>query len=156
MIRRTTTLPSRALVIALLTIAAGAAYWYWKNMPASGTDLSGTWILTNHVTASDLKRYKGDRHEFTIQVTQEGETLLGNGEQTGYNNKAARNRYPIWFTNATVNGDQIVVKYAMKGGRPTEGTFTLQIDPNAPHILRGSFTSTAANTTGTTEVRVVR
>lgn len=132
------------------------AYWYWGNTPAQGGDLSGRWTLTNHVNASELKRYRGDRHEFTIQVTQEGETLRGSGEQTGYNGKSARNRYPIWFTNATVKGDLVVVEYAMKGGRPTEGTFTLQVDPNAPQLLRGSFTSTAANTTGTTEVRVVR
>jgi hypothetical protein len=156
MIRRTTSLPSRTLLIVLAALGAGLAYWSWGNTSDPAIDLNGTWTLTNQVNSSELKRYMGDSHEFTIRVEQEGTSIQGSGEQTGYNGKAARNRYPIWFTAINVNGEQVVIEYAMKGGRPTEGNFTLQVDPDTPTILRGSFTSTAANTSGTTVVRIER
>ncbi|MBL7951762.1 MAG: hypothetical protein JNM62_08575 [Flavobacteriales bacterium] len=97
-----------------------------------------------------------DTHEFRIKVVQTEGVLEGRGEQTLYNGKTARNHYPLWFTKGEVTDDQVLIDYRMKGSREFGGTFTLRIDPNDPTRLQGSFTSEAARTEGTTEVRILR
>ena len=147
-------LASRALFIALVLLVVGGAYFLFQAPSDTAPALSGTWTVRNAVVRSDLKRYLDDHHEFRIVVTQHGNTLNGSGEQTKYNGKPARNRYPIWFTQATVDGDRVTIHYAMKGGRETVGVFELNITGEDPTRLEGTFTSTAANTTGTTRVEI--
>lgn len=154
MASRRTPLASRALLIALVLLVGGGAYYLLQTPRDEVPALSGTWTIRNEVVRSDLKRYRDDHHEFRIVVTQNGNTLSGSGEQTKYNDKPARNKYPIWFTQATVNGEQVTIHYAMKGGRETVGVFDLKITNDDPKRLEGTFTSTAANTSGTTRVEI--
>lgn len=155
-IRRSSTISSRILLLVVVAALAFGGYWFLSSDDDELVNLSGTWTLTNRVTSSSLERYKGDLHEFTFQVTQDGEEVRGSGEQTAYNGKPARNRYPIWFTNVDRNGNDVVITYSMRGGKPTTGQFLLRIDTLDRSLLVGTFTSTAAHTTGSTTVRIVR
>jgi hypothetical protein len=152
MATRRTPLASKAILIAVVLLVALGGYYFINSQGENAPTLEGTWTVRNSVVLSDLKRYRDDRHEFRIQVTQQGDQLSGSGEQTKYNGKPARNKYPIWFTKATVAGDRVMIHYAMKGGRETVGVFELTI--TSPSRLEGTFTSTAANTSGTTVVEI--
>ncbi len=156
MIRRHRSKLGRPILLVLIVGAViGVVYWSMLSTSSAKPSLTGTWILTNHVTSSSYRSYKDDTHEFRIAVVQDNGSLQGRGQQTLYNGKNARNRYPLWFTKGEVKDDQVFITYRMKGSREFGGTFTLNVDPKDPKILRGSFTSEAARTKGTTEVHIL-
>lgn len=154
--RRRSTLFRPVLFVLVLGAIITGAYWFMRSDRTTQPTLTGTWVLTNHVLETSYKRYKDDRHEFRIEVVQDENALKGSGNQTLYNGKTARNKYPLWFTKGEVKDDQVFITYRMNGSREFGGTFSLRIDPNDPSRLRGTFTSEAANTEGTTEVRILR
>ena len=85
---------------------------WWNGTSAEDelADLSGVWTLTNSVVESNMDRYVGDVYVFEINVTQHGGKLTGEGEQTLYNGKTARSRFPIVFTDATIKPDEVVIR----------------------------------------------
>lgn len=144
------------MLVLCIGAIIGCVYWFMSSNRNTDTRLTGTWVLTNQVTETSYRSYMDDTHEFRIEVTQEGDVLKGQGKQTKYNGKAARNHYPLWFTKSEVKDDQIFITYRMNGSREFGGTFTLRVEPDDPTRLRGTFTSEAANTKGTTEVRILQ
>ncbi|MCB9163577.1 MAG: hypothetical protein H6592_03935 [Flavobacteriales bacterium] len=154
--RRRSALSNPLLLLLFAGVIGMVIYWFVPSRSGSNIDLTGTWVLTNKVTGTTYRKYMDDTHEFRIEVVQTGDVLEGRGVQSRYNDKPARNRYPIWFTQAEIKDDLVAINYGMKGSREFTGTFTLKVDKDDPTLLRGTFTSAAANTTGTTEVRVVR
>lgn len=132
----------------------------WRDAPEvespAPMDLGGVWVITYKVTSTNLERYLNDEHEFEVYVTQVGDVLRGEGEQTRYNGKAARHHYSIWIMEGTVSVAKVMIRYRMEGGRNTTGLFELERDGGDDDKLLGTFASSAAETKGTTTVRIIR
>jgi hypothetical protein len=157
MIRRRRSTLVRPILLVLIVGAIGSGvYWFTRSNGSADTSLTGTWVISNQVLETSYRSYKDDTHEFRIEVVEEAGALTGRGKQTLYNGKTARNHYPLWFTKGEVKDDQVFITYRMNGSREFGGTFTLRVDPNDPTRLKGTFTSEAARTEGTTEVRILR
>ncbi|HYG61959.1 MAG TPA: PBP1A family penicillin-binding protein, partial [Thermoanaerobaculia bacterium] len=113
--------------------------------PAS--DLSGWWELTNRIDSTNYAAYKGLRLGYRIQLEQEGNRLTGRGQKWSEDGRAVGSggRTPLTVTG-TIDGRNVTLRFTEHGARrTTHGTFNwiLSADRTA---LRGSFSSTAADT----------
>lgn len=115
--------------------------------PAS--DLSGWWELSNRIDSTNYSAYQGLRLGYRIQLEQDGNRITGRGQKWSEGGRpvAAAGRTPI-TVSGTIDGRTVTLDFTEHGARrTTNGTFrwTLSADRTA---LRGSFSSTAAATSG--------
>jgi penicillin-binding protein 1A len=113
------------------------------------TDLSGWWEMTNTIESTNYSAYKGLRLGYRVQLEQDGNRITGRGQKWSENGRTipSAGRTPITVTG-TVDGRKVTLKFTEHGARRTTGggfSWTLSADRTA---LRGSFWSTAADTSG--------
>jgi hypothetical protein len=111
--------------------------------------LSGEWSMTTRVESSRLKRYEGLQLGYQVRLQQVGSRLSGDGYKLLENGQAVMTRTPIRL-NGTVEGDRVVLTFHEGGTRrPSQGKLVL--DRESDHVLRGRFSSDAAQSSGLVE-----
>lgn len=121
---------------------------------ASGSDLSGWWEMTNTIQSTNYADFKGLRLGYRVQLEQDGGRIVGRGQKWSENGRTlpASARTPLTVTG-TVDGDKVVLEFKERGAKRTSGgSFFWTLSPDRT-ALRGSFQSTAANTSGSSLAR---
>ena len=119
--------------------------------PASVSDLTGAWSIATQVESSSLARFEGLRLGYEMRLRQRGDRVTGVGRKVTENGAGIGRRAQTPVTvNGRIDGDRLLLKFVEKGTRrSTQGTFELLIDESG--ALRGSFSSTAARSSGRVE-----
>ena len=121
---------------------------------SSDTDLSGWWEMTNTIQSTNYADFKGLRLGYRIQLEQDGDRLVGRGQKWSENGRTlpASARTPLSVTG-TIDGDRVILEFKERGAkRTTGGSFSWTLSPDRT-ALRGSFQSTAADTSGSSLAR---
>jgi len=145
-----------ALAGAVVSLAGGSiAIWNQLKPEEKVPELGGTWIVTNTVGRSNSGKFNGEVYVYDIGVQQSSaHELSGKGEQTAYNGKVAPSHFLLDVTGGKVTGDHTVMHYTVHGNRDFIGHLDLTPDPKDPKHWTGTFSHTADNTTGSTDVRI--
>ncbi|HEX7182861.1 MAG TPA: PBP1A family penicillin-binding protein [Thermoanaerobaculia bacterium] len=119
-------------------------------------DLSGWWEMTNRIQSTNYAQYKGLRLGYRVNLEQEGNRITGRGQKWTEDGRTLPSsaRTPITVTG-TIDGRKVTLKFTEQGAkRATSGGFEWTLSANRT-ALRGSFWSTAADTSGSsTAVRM--
>ena len=121
---------------------------------SSDTDLSGWWEMTNTIQSTNYADFKGLRLGYRVQLEQDGDRIVGRGQKWSENGRTlpASARTPLTVTG-TVDGDKVILEFKERGAkRTTGGSFSWTLSPDRT-ALRGSFQSTAADTSGSSLAR---
>jgi penicillin-binding protein 1A len=124
---------------------------------AAASDLSGWWELTNTIASTNYAAYRGLRLTYRLQLEQDGDRLTGRGQKWAEEGApvSAAARSPISVTGR-IEGSKVVLQFTERGAkRSTTGSFAWTLGPNG-NALRGSFWSTAADTSGSSVARRMR
>lgn len=122
---------------------------------AAGSDLSGWWELTNTIASTNYAAYRGLRLTYRLQLEQDGARLTGRGQKWAEEGApvSAAARSPISVTGR-IEGNRVVLQFTERGAkRSTTGSFSWTLAPNNSNALRGTFWSTAADTSGSSVAR---
>ncbi|HVS00418.1 MAG TPA: transglycosylase domain-containing protein, partial [Thermoanaerobaculia bacterium] len=121
---------------------------------APASDLSGWWELSNRIESTNYPAYKGLRLGYRIQLDQDGNRITGRGQkwtEDGRNLSSAA-RTPLSISG-TIDGRTVNLRFSEHGTRRTSnGTFTWQLSADRT-ALRGTFSSSAADTSGSSTAR---
>jgi hypothetical protein len=112
--------------------------------------VSGAWTFTTHVESTSVNAFNGLRLGYDIQLTQTGDRVTGTGRKIAENGKGirAQAQTPISLAG-TITGDRLTLTFTEKGTeRESQGKFVLLADQGT---LRGRFSTTAAQSSGTVE-----
>jgi hypothetical protein len=144
------------IAATVVSLAGGSiALWNQLKPVEELPDLTGRWTITNTVTSSAGGQYDGEEYVYSVGVMQaQDHGLSGDGEQTLYNGKPARSRFPITITAGKHTSKQIKANFKIQGNREFTGTLWLTRNENDPKRLAGTFEYTAGGTKGTTEVTI--
>ena len=118
-------------------------------------DLSGWWEVTNTIQSTNHPAYQGLRLTYRVQLEQDGNRVTGRGQKWAEDGSAvsAAARSPISIVGR-IAGGQVILAFTERGARrPTNGSFSWIVSPGGLH---GSFTSTAAATSGGSVARRMR
>jgi 1A family penicillin-binding protein len=130
----------------------------FENPGASGPeppDLSGWWEVTNTIQSTNYPAYRGLRLTYRVQLEQDGDRITGRGQKWAEDGGpvSAAARSPISIIGR-IAGRQVILQFTERGARrATNGSFSWIVSPDALH---GSFTSTAAATSGGSVARRMR
>ena len=117
--------------------------------------MSGSWTLSTQLESSSHARFAGLHLGYEINLEQSGNRVLGSGRKVTENGDGlgSRAQTPIRVAG-TIDGDRLTLVFTEEGTRrTTEGKFVLLLDEDG--TLRGRFSSTAAQSSGTVEARRV-
>jgi transcriptional regulator with XRE-family HTH domain len=117
---------------------------------ASVRDVSGSWTMATNVESSRLADFVGLRLGYEIQLDQAGDRITGQGRKIIENGAAVNSQAqtPISLSG-TIAGDRLTLTFTERGTeRATQGKFVLLVEDGT---LRGRFSSTAAQSSGTVE-----
>jgi hypothetical protein len=123
----------------------------------TGQDLSGWWELTNTIASTNYAAYRGLRLTYRLQLEQDGDHLTGRGQKWAEEGApvSAAARSPISVTGR-IEGNKVILQFTEQGARrSTTGSFAWTLTPNG-NALRGTFWSTAADTSGGSVARRLR
>jgi hypothetical protein len=112
-------------------------------------NLTGRWLLTNAIDATNVPAFAGLRIRFRLELEQHGERLTGRGVKFTVDDKPVppSQRTPIEL-EGTVRGRDVVVRFVERGTRRvSNGAFRWRLSPDGER-LEGSFGSTAARSRG--------
>ena len=118
-------------------------------------DVSGSWTLSTQLESSSYARFAGLHLGYEINLQQSGNRILGSGRKVTENGTGvgSRAQTPIRVAG-TIDGDRLTLIFTEEGTRrTTDGKFVLLLDEDG--TLRGRFSSTAAQSSGTVEARRV-
>ncbi|HEX2225371.1 MAG TPA: hypothetical protein VHN15_14315, partial [Thermoanaerobaculia bacterium] len=118
-------------------------------------DLTGWWELTNRIDSTNYAAFKGLRLTYRIQLEQDGDRIEGRGQKWAENGRTlpASARTPITVSGTVNENGEVELRFTERGARrSTNGGFSWELSPNRT-ALRGSFRSTAANTSGSSTAR---
>jgi 1A family penicillin-binding protein len=118
-------------------------------------DLSGWWEVTNTIQSTNYPAYQGLRLTYRVQLEQDGNRITGRGQKWAEDGGpvSAAARSPISIVGR-IAGRQVILQFTERGARrSTDGSFSWIVSPGALH---GSFTSTAAATSGGSVARRMR
>jgi hypothetical protein len=118
-------------------------------VPAKTPNLSGEWNIVNTIERTSYPAFANLRIGYHLVITQTGTEFTADGEKVSENGRAMADyeRTPIHVTGS-VGQNSASASFVEEGlRRKTSGSFewTLTTDGNQ---LRGSFTSTAARSSG--------
>lgn len=117
-------------------------------------ELSGLWMLTNHIEQTNKSSFNEMRLGFRVQFDQMGNRISGQGHKWTENGRriAPRGRTPI-TVEGTIDNGRLELSFTEHGTRRTSrGTFDLQrADDDSLH---GRFSTDAAQSSG--RVQAVR
>ncbi|GAC1619203.1 MAG: hypothetical protein PVS2B2_28100 [Candidatus Acidiferrum sp.] len=135
--------------LVALAILGGVIGLYSLRHRSSNYDLSGEWRITNTIQSTSYHAYQGVKLGYRIFLTQRGTDITGTGEKWSEDDKwlPPYAHTPIEIT-ASVSGNKIFATFHETGtARKSAGTFDWTYLPET-HSLSGSFTSTAADSRG--------
>jgi penicillin-binding protein 1A len=121
---------------------------------APASDLSGWWEMTNRIESTNYAAYKGLRLGYRVQLEQDGNRLTGRGQKWTEDGRTLSSgaRTPITVTGS-IDGRTVTLRFTEHGTRrTTSGTFNWQLSADRT-ALRGSFSSSAADTSGSSTAR---
>ena len=124
---------------------------------SAGADLSGWWEVTNTIQSTNYAAYKGLRLTYRVQLEQDGDRITGRGQKWAEDGGpvSAGARSPI-TVSGRIEGDRVILQFTERGAkRSTNGSFSWTLAPGG-RALRGSFQSTAADTSGGSVARRMR
>lgn len=127
------------------------------NRDTSGADLSGWWEVTNTIQSTNYAAYRGLRLTYRVQLEQDGDRITGRGQKWAEDGSpvSAGARSPISVTGR-IEGNRVILEFTERGARrSTTGSFSWILAPDG-RALRGSFESTAADTSGGSVARRMR
>lgn len=113
--------------------------------------LSGDWSMNTRVVSSNLQRYEGLRLEYQLRLRQVGNNVTGTGYKLRENDRLVATKTPITL-QGDVDGDRVVLTFQERGARrPSAGKLVLLRESD--DVLRGRFSSDAAQSTGIVDAR---
>jgi hypothetical protein len=127
----------------------------FEETDASAPDLSGWWEVTNTIQSTSYPAYRGLRLTYRVQLEQDGNRITGRGQKWAEDGGpvSAAGRSPIRIVGR-IAGRQVILEFTERGARrETRGSFSWIVSPDALH---GSFTSSAAATSGGSVARRMR
>jgi hypothetical protein len=122
--------------------------------PAAARSLSGAWLLSNEVTATSFAAFRGLRLMYRVSLEQEGAKLAGSGVKWAENGRTlpAAQRTPISL-EGSIKGSAVSLRFTEQGKRRTSrGVFAWQL-ADGGREMRGTFSSTAASSSGPSLMR---
>ena len=120
-------------------------------------DISGNWKLNYTIEETSYAPYKGIQLGYTIFIEQHGNAIKGNGDKTYENGQPLPSaaKTPI-EVNGTFDGENILLTVKEKGKkRESSGMIQLKVGDHAKKF-EGTFTTTAANSTGKCVVELIK
>ena len=113
-------------------------------------NLTGEWKIINTIDSTSYPLYQDMQLGYRIFLQQDGKKITGEGEKCWENGKEIPStaHSPISI-EGTLDGMVVTATCTEKGARrSTSGSFIWTVSPDG-RMLKGSFTSTAANSQGT-------
>ncbi|HKD50475.1 MAG TPA: hypothetical protein VKB90_06745 [Candidatus Acidoferrum sp.] len=135
--------------VTAVTVIGGFFGIYSFMQGYSRYDLTGQWTITNTIVSTSYQPYKGLKLGYTVFLTQHGTDITGTGEKESEDGKDLPSgaHTPI-EVNGSISGRKITATFIEKGAkRESEGTFSWTYQAKTKG-LAGTFTSTAADTSG--------
>jgi hypothetical protein len=108
--------------------------------------------MTTRVESSQLKRYKGLRLGYRVRLHQDGNRVSGTGWKVTEEGRSigATRQTPITL-DGEMAGDRVQLTFTERGRlRPSEGKLVLA--RASDDVLRGRFSSSAAQSLGVVEI----
>jgi hypothetical protein len=135
--------------VTALTIIGGVIAIYAFLQGYSRLDLSGEWRVTNTIQSTSYHPFQGLQLGYRVFLTQRGTDITGTGEKWSENGKelppAAHTQVQL---TASISGNKVTGTFQEVGTeRKTSGTFEWTYKQK-PDTLTGTFTSTAADSAG--------
>lgn len=107
--------------------------------------------MNTRVVSSNLQRYEGLRLEYQLRLRQVGNNVTGTGYKLRENDRLVATKTPITL-QGDVDGDRVVLTFQERGARrPSAGKLVLLRESD--DVLRGRFSSDAAQSTGIVDAR---
>jgi hypothetical protein len=113
-------------------------------------NLTGTWNLLNTVEKTSYQPFANMRIGYRLIISQSGANFRAEGEKLLENGRTLPTvlRTAIHLTGA-VEGETISASFVEEGARrKTNGRFLWRLEPEGT-LMKGTFVSTAANSSGT-------
>jgi|SRR5690242_15095740 len=144
------TIPAAIVTSATIVGVFVAVYQFVVNY--SMYDLTGEWMITDTIEKTSYHPHRGLRLAFRVHLIQKGRDITATGEKWSENDVPLPSRLhtPIKITGS-INGKRITATFEEEGAeRRSGGIFywTIQEETNS---LRGTFTSTSADTSGSSD-----
>jgi hypothetical protein len=125
---------------------------YAREPEPTTDDLSGWWELTNIIQSTNYPDYRGLRLGYRLQLEQDGDRIVGRGQKWSEDGRSVGARSPL-TVSGRIEGDRVVLQFTERGARrSTSGGFSWRISRDGG-VLRGTFYSDAADTSGTSVAR---
>jgi hypothetical protein len=122
----------------------------------SVANVSGSWRLATHLERSSYPAFNGLHLGYELLVEQAGNRITGAGRKLTENGSelGPRAQTPITVTG-TIDGKRLTLTFTETGTqRVTQERFVLLLEESG--ALRGRFSSTAAQSSGTVEAHRVQ
>jgi hypothetical protein len=134
----------------LITIISGIIYIieHFESHPT--INLTGEWKIVNTIDSTSYPLYQDMQLGYRIFLQQDGKKITGEGEKCWENGKEIPStaHSPISI-EGILDGMVVTATCTEKGARrSTSGSFIWTVSPDG-RIIKGNFTSTAANSRGT-------
>jgi cytoskeletal protein RodZ len=117
------------------------------------TDVSGTWTLDTRIEASSYRDYEGLQLGYRLELRQDGSRVTGTGVKTTESGRqlGSAAQTPM-LIQGTISGERLTLTFVERGlSRTTHGKMILDVTDDG--VLRGRFSSTAAQSNGLVEAR---
>ena len=123
------------------------------NVTDEPAPLSGDWVMNTRVESSQVQRYEGLRLGYVLSLRQDGDRISGTGWKVREDDRTIRaaSRTPINF-DGVMNGDRVELTFT-EGGRRRTTAGKLVLARDSDDVLRGRFSSSAAQSVGVVEIR---
>lgn len=115
--------------------------------------MSGSWTLATRIETSSYRDYQGLQLGYRLDLRQDGSHVNGKGVKTLENGRrlGSAAQTPIEF-EGTIDGQRLTLMFTERGLlRASTGKMILEV--NEDGVLRGRFSSTAAQSAGLVEAR---
>jgi transcriptional regulator with XRE-family HTH domain len=116
-------------------------------------DLSGVWTLDTRIESSTYRDFEGLQLGYRLELQQDGSRLTGTGVKLVENGRKLGNaaQTPIAI-QGVVDGERLTLTFTERGLARTSGGKMI-LDVNDDGVLRGRFSSSAAQSAGIVEAR---
>jgi hypothetical protein len=115
--------------------------------------VSGVWTLDTRIESSSYRDYEGLQLGYHLELQQNGSRVTGTGVKRVENGRrlGSAAQTPI-LIQGTISGERLTLTFIERGlARSSAGKMIL--DVNDDGVLRGRFSSDAAQSVGIVEVR---
>ena len=119
----------------------------------ASASLSGTWHLDTRIESSSYPDYEGLALGYRLELQQDGARVTGTGVKTLENGRTLGSAAQTLITvHGTVEGERLTLTFTERGlRRPSDGKMILSVNDDG--VLRGRFSSSAAQSVGIVEAR---